>query len=85
MLKTVSPKQYTERDLNIIHLASLLNPEVERGIAFEQAQELVDVYAERGELHYANALVTLFNAAMTPKQNLGKVRISRSFLPKLTR
>lgn len=72
MLKTVSPKQYTERDLNIIHLASLLNPEVERGIAFEQAQELVDVYAERGELHYANALVTLFNAAMTPKQNLVK-------------
>ncbi|MQI62420.1 hypothetical protein EI041_31620, partial [Escherichia coli] len=63
MLKTVIPKQYNERDLNIIHLASLLNPEVERGVAFEQAQELVDVYAERGESSYANALVTLFNAA----------------------
>lgn len=59
MLKTVAPKQYSERDLNIIHLASLINPEVERGVAFEQAQELVDVYAERGELQYANALVSL--------------------------
>ncbi|RVR21147.1 hypothetical protein EOL29_23960, partial [Citrobacter freundii] len=73
MLKTVAPKQYSERDLNIIHLASLINPEVERGVAFEQAQELVDVYAERGELQYANALVSLFNAAMTPKHNLVKV------------
>ena len=70
MLKTVAPKQYTERDLNIIHLASLLNPEVERGVAFEQAQELVDVYAERGELNYANALVTLFNAAMKPPKEI---------------
>lgn len=34
MLKTVIPKQYNERDLNIIHLASLLNPEVERGVAW---------------------------------------------------
>jgi len=70
MLKTVAPKQYSERDLNIIHLASLLNPEVERGVAFEQAQELVDVYADRGESNYANALVTLFNAAMKPPKEI---------------
>lgn len=69
MLKIVSPKKYSERDLNVIHLASLINPEVERGIAFEQAQEIVDIYAERGELQYANSLVALFNAAMAPKQN----------------
>ena len=70
MLKKVASKQYTERDLNIIHLASLLNPEVERGVAFEQAQELVDVYADRGEASYANALVTLFNAAMKPPKEI---------------
>lgn len=70
MLKIVEPKQYTERDLNIIHLASLLNPEIEKGIAFEQAQEIVDIYAERGESNYANALVTLFNTAMKPPERV---------------
>lgn len=79
MLKTVIPKQYNERDLNIIHLASLLNPEVERGVAFEQAQELVDVYADRGESSYANALVTLFNAAMKPPKEI-ECKISSPYL-----
>ncbi|EJM0965107.1 hypothetical protein NNU63_004792 [Klebsiella pneumoniae] len=71
MLKIASPKKYTKRDLNIIHLASLISPEVERGVAFEQAQEIVDIYAERGELRYANSLVALFNAAMASRQSTG--------------
>ncbi|QXC22982.1 helix-turn-helix domain-containing protein [Enterobacter hormaechei] len=79
MLKTVIPEQYNERDLNIIHLASLLNSEVERGVAFEQAQELVDVYADRGESSYANALVTLFNAAMKPPKEI-EFKISSPYL-----
>lgn len=47
---------------NIIYLTGLLN--VERGVAFEQAQEVIDLYTNRDEPDLAQSLATLFNAAM---------------------